>query len=122
MAKEKSKHKVRSMEIRHADDGSGFTITTHHKSEDRGEYIPSTDTIAKHHGEVMHHVHEYVKDMGAEEAGPSGQKNQEEHQCEMCEQPEGEASDTEVKSKDSKGGKDKGTVGEAREKHKLAMH
>jgi hypothetical protein len=73
--KTKGGHSVKMMEIQpHGKEG--FSVIHHHEQSTKGEYKEPTTHIMKHHGELMDHVHDHMKQHGSQK--------EEDGDCPMC--------------------------------------
>ena len=80
--KASAKHKgsgksIRSMTIDPAGK-EGFSVTHHHDSPTRGEYVEPETHIMKTHGELMNHIHDHMSKEGAKDGGEG------ERDCPFC--------------------------------------
>lgn len=97
--------KLREIRIKlhHAGDGGalndGFEIEHHHFDTEDNRYLGEVKNMgmATHHGDVMEHIHEHIKNHGTQNDELSGQPQSadgesEEHTegCVMCDDPDGE--------------------------------
>jgi hypothetical protein len=77
----KKKSTFRSMSVSRMADGSGFQISKDHEQSYRGAYKMPETSIAKHHGEVLKQIHDFVKDSGTDSPA------EDETACPFCAAP-----------------------------------
>ena len=97
MAKEKkAKLKEIRIKLHHSPDGEsdGFSVEHHHVSRNDLYDPPEDHGAFRHHGELMEHIHEHVKDHGEQQDELSGGKREddgesgeEETACVLCSNP-----------------------------------
>ena len=112
MAEEKKKGKLKEIRIKfhHSQDGEndGFSVEHHMQDTMNNDYLGKSEDHGSftHHGKLMEHLHEHVKDHGAQQSELSGGKGEstkegeeEECACPLCDDPDEEGAKEVKKAK-----------------------
>lgn len=121
MAEEKKKGKLKEIRIKfhHSPDGEhdGFSVEHHHMDTMNNDFLGRSEDHGSftHHGRLMEHIHEHIKDHGEQQDELEGgrreagkEEKDEETGCVMCD-GEGEADKEEKKKNLTRHGYNKGT-------------